>query len=155
MHAASVHPEPGSNSRMFVSNPFLRKGQILIRAWLLFTFCLSSISLRIFEFRSRTHTWISPCSMLVLSSCCSIFNDRFLPPFLWAAWLLYHTDFRLSSVFSKFFQSFFKNFFAFPPEVSLPILLHRFRFVNTFFEIFLDFCFLFGAGATGRINWCL
>ena len=31
-----------------------KKGQILIRAWLLFTFCLSSISLRIFEFRSHT-----------------------------------------------------------------------------------------------------
>ena len=54
MHAASVHPEPGSNSRMFVSKIPFRELQISIRAWLLFTFCLSSISLRIVEFRSHT-----------------------------------------------------------------------------------------------------
>ena len=146
MHAASVHPEPGSNSRIVVSKISQRRSQIFIRAWLLFTFCLSSISLRIVEFRSRTHTWISPCSMLVLSSCCSIFNDRFRYPFLWAAWPLYHTVFLLSSTFSKFFQLFRKLFWRSPSKRQLAYSTTLFRLCQGLFWNFFRFLFSFLGG---------
>ena len=107
-----------------------KKGQILIRAWLLFTFCLSSISLRIFEFRSRTHTWISPCSMLVLSSCCSIFNDRFSLRSLRRSTIISHRQ-PLVNPFFEIFSNFFDFFEECPQSLDfigfLPLFSFRFR----------------------------
>ena len=104
MHAASVHPEPGSNSR---------KNFILHASWhltssraiyLSFTFCLSSILNKLW----RDQYLHLQC--FVLLSCCSIFNDRFSPPaFLRTARLLYHTTFPLSIPFFIFFQKYFSR----------------------------------------------
>ena len=116
-------------------NPLSRNSN-LIRAWLLFTFCLSSIFSQ--NCRVPFNTYMFPCSMLVLSSCCSIFNDRFFSPARCGAWLLYHNRFRLSRVFSNFFE-IFSNLFLQPPRTprsrrDLPIILHPFSFVKRFFE---------------------
>ena len=108
MHAASVHPEPGSNSRKIVYETSFRTLDIFLRAWLLFTFCLSSILFqRIHEICSCTYFYA-----LYFSHCCSIFNDRTIfrspsLPLFATAWLLYHNVFALSIPFLKFFQNFF------------------------------------------------
>ena len=70
MHAASVHPEPGSNSRKnFISDTFrcLTSSRAI---YLSFTFCLSSILNKLW----RDQYLHLQC--FVLLSCCSIFNDR-------------------------------------------------------------------------------
>ena len=101
MHAASVHPEPGSNSRKnFISNTLGRLTSS--RAiYLSFTFCLSSILNKLW----RDQYLHLQC--FVLLSCCSIFNDRCYP-FLRTARLLYHNQNPLSIPFSKFFKNFFQ-----------------------------------------------
>ena len=84
MHAASVHPEPGSNSRLIVLKSLFRVFQSY-RAFfqLLLLFCLSSILFQnLTRYFFRTILSCSPFrkSSLCTSSisCCSIFNDRFL-----------------------------------------------------------------------------
>ena len=101
MHAASVHPEPGSNSRKnFISNT-LRRLTSSRAIYLSFTFCLSSILNKLW----RDQYLHLQC--FVLLSCCSIFNDRCYP-FLRTAWLLYHNQNPLSIPFFNFFQKFFR-----------------------------------------------
>ena len=126
MHAASVHPEPGSNSRSVcintfsrsVSFPASRTNLFLLRAFALsFLYSLLSIvSLRIFEFRI---SHILSFSMLCTSSLfyCSFVKDRCLLSA--TACILYHALPSLSRGFSKVFSTFFKplSFLV----VSLPL----------------------------------
>ena len=114
MHAASVHPEPGSNSRSVCINTrckqvlFLasRTNLFLLRAFALnFLYSLLSIvSLRIFEFRI---SHILSFSMLCTSSLfyCSFVKDRC--PLSATACILYHVLPPLSRGFSKVFSTFF------------------------------------------------
>ena len=115
MHAASVHPEPGSNSRKIcIKTAFA--DLIVFRAWLLFTFCLSSILFKNCEI-CFTHGFDLSKPCFVLISYCSIFNDRLLlwPAFLLqscAALVLYHFISTLSIPFLKKVSIFF-GFFCF------------------------------------------
>ena len=137
MHAASVHPEPGSNSRKnFISDT--RRCLTSSRAiYLSFTFCLSSILNKLW----RDQYLHLQC--FVLLSCCSIFNDRTV---LSCGQLDYYiTSLPLCQyLFSNFFKKFFRvstgtlcNIFAalslFWGE-SLSIIPLLSRFVNSFFE---------------------
>ena len=96
MHAASVHPEPGSNSRMFVFNLAYASSNHF-ECYLSFSyFCLSCIcSLRNFRV-----PFLHILLCLYFSLRCSIFNDRLLPVFA-TALLLYHFHFALSTLFLK------------------------------------------------------
>ena len=100
MHAASVHPEPGSNSRKnFISNT-LRCLTSSRAIYLSFTFCLSSILNKLW-WDQYLHL-----QCFVLLSCCSIFNDR--------AALLADSLTILSHLFSivnTFLKSFLKKFY--------------------------------------------
>ena len=99
--------------------------------------------------------------MLVLSSCCSIFNDRFFAP------LIAEPDYYITTVslcqdlfesFLKFFKFLFLFHFSTPrPRRDSPIILHSLEFVKRFFEkneIFLtklDYGVKpFAGGACGR-----
>ena len=76
MHAASVHPEPGSNSRSIVLKSLLKECSNLSSFFLAsFTFCLSSILLRISNEISFALYFFSLCTSSI--SCCSIFNYQF------------------------------------------------------------------------------
>ena len=110
MHAASVHPEPGSNSRKIC----IKTPRRVIQSFELdcsLPFCLSSILFKNCEICFTHGLDLSkPCFVLI--SYCSIFNDRplrFRPVFLHscAALVLYHFLLLLSIPFSKFFQNFF------------------------------------------------
>ena len=135
MHAASVHPEPGSNSRKnFISTAFrhLTSSRAI---YLSFTFCLSSILNKLW----RDQYLHLQC--FVLLSCCSIFNDR-RHPLLRTAWLLYHIVSPLSIPFFKFLKNFFEVFqspnsvISSPPlfRESLSIILLLLLFVKHFFK---------------------
>ena len=114
MHAASVHPEPGSNSRSVCINtrcmqvlfPASRTNLFLLRAFALsFLYSLLSIvSLRIFEFRI---SHILSFSMLCTSSLFTVHLSRIAAPS--RRQLVYCTTFfRLcQGVFQKFFRLFF------------------------------------------------
>ena len=71
MHAASVHPEPGSNSRKMVYTTPCGDAILFFELDCSFTFCLSSILCGISEICSCTYFYAS-----YFSHCCSIFNDR-------------------------------------------------------------------------------
>ena len=115
MHAASVHPEPGSNSRYHCIktaglSPY--RSNLYYRAFALsnFTFCLSSILVWIV--RDPIHTLFFS---FVLLSCCSIFKDHLLCRFC--------GSFTIISQHFPFVKSFFeknsKNFFS-SARVILP-----------------------------------
>ena len=102
MHAASVHPEPGSNSRKnsIISNP--SGSAITFSSY----FILASLTLlRIYNSLTRSaHThFFMLCTSLLLFN----FQWPLLPPFRRTAWLLYHTIFYLSIPFLNFFEKFF------------------------------------------------
>ena len=79
MHAASVHPEPGSNSRKFyIIIRSLKNSYNLFSSYsFLASFTLLSI------YNSLTRSLLRTCFFnklcFVLLSCCSIFNDHSLP----------------------------------------------------------------------------
>ena len=136
MHAASVHPEPGSNSRMFVFNLAYASSNHF-ECYLSFSyFCLSCIcSLRNFRVPF----------LHILYACTSLFVVQFsmtvsLP---FSRQLCYYIT--SLSICQYFFQSFFDFFQVFcdmflPPQIGdLHIISHRLIFVNTFFEIFQKF----------------
>ena len=139
MHAASVHPEPGSNSRKIyiISRP--RSSYNLSSYFILASFTLLSIYNSIDE--------ICTCFFcFVLISCCSIFNDRLLS-FFATALLVYHNTLALSIPFWKFFRFFLTFFFLFssPSSEHLLILPLSPHFVKHFFHLFshfLHFCIL-------------
>ena len=114
MHAASVHPEPGSNSRLFCIKITLSSVPILSSFFsqLLLLFCLSSIlfqNLTRYFFRTILSSAYFSVSSLCTSSisCCSIFNDRFrcLQNIQLCQYITNATT--LSSTFLTFFQVFF------------------------------------------------
>ena len=150
MHAASVHPEPGSNSLknciwsnysvdLWFSHPVplpeayrpssgwpgsyprlcFSPLDIFLRVNLMFSsFTLNLPFVRVQKnCRVPFNTYMFPCSMLVLSSCCSIFNDRFLTP------LVAEPDYYITtrSVCQGVFQTFLKFFqIVFPTALELP-----------------------------------
>ena len=105
MHAASVHPEPGSNSLNM-----LYQGDLSISI-------ISSLScstyfkeLIIFKFKRIF-------GVFYILSLLFNFQGASLPTFWGAAWLLYQNLFPLSIPFLKFFQSFLS--FLFKPSALL------------------------------------
>ena len=75
MHAASVHPEPGSNSRYNCIKTCLQARSNLSSLICSFYFCLSSILFQNCEIL-YFHTLCFRILALYFSLCCSIFNDR-------------------------------------------------------------------------------
>ena len=107
MHAASVHPEPGSNSRNHcIKTSCQGWSKLCLRVLLLasFTFCLSSILIqRIVEIRIRTYLYALYFSLVVQFSRI-IASLRFQRR---ATLLLYHFYSRLSIPFLKLFSKSF------------------------------------------------
>ena len=102
MHAASVHPEPGSNSRKnYISNASRRLKSS--RAISSFTFCLSSILNKLWRDQYCT------CNALYFSLVVQF--SMTVPPAQRTAWLFYHTTLALSIPFFDFF-TFFEKFFS-------------------------------------------
>ena len=139
MHAASVHPEPGSNSRNHcIKTSGLPDDPICFRVLLLASFTFVWVvfsSVRISEIRFKLFCF-------VLLSCCSIFKDHFRHRFCGSSNII-----PLSNAFVKpFLKSFFNFFqvfsFAFAVTVlladSLNIIPLLFPFVNTFFQFFIN-----------------
>ena len=143
MHAASVHPEPGSNSRNHCIKTSIRMIQsFCFRVLLLasFTFCLSSILIqRIFEIRFAHTLYALYFSLVVqFSKIIVSLRSRGARP-------CYYTT------FIRLCQAFFENFFKFfsgssrqlpcypnshPLGVSLYIILLLPHFVKNFFYFF-------------------
>ena len=135
MHAASVHPEPGSNSRKnFISNA-IRHLTSSRAIYLSFTFCLSSILNKLW----RDQYLHLQC--FVLLSCCSIFNDRLLP-FLADSLTIIPQPKSFVNTFFQIFQKIFQDTSKAlqpcsqaPLEVSSSIILFKDFFVKRFLKI--------------------
>ena len=95
MHAASVHPEPGSNSLNFVYLQQISLSLNILELILLYYYLRASFTFFQKNFRS-----------FVCLSCCSIFNEPCLSPLSATTFLLYHIPSRLSIPFFNFFQLF-------------------------------------------------
>ena len=143
MHAASVHPEPGSNSR----NHFIKTSSFeddlttlssLALSFFVY-FCLSSI---LFELSSLAHSCSFSELYFVLLSCCSIFKDHLTA--------LLRGDFAIISLPRGFVKYFFKSFLNFfhlfsysRSRVESFVILALFLFlVKGFYETFLILSFL-------------
>ena len=133
MHAASVHPEPGSNSRYHciktcVATRFNLYIELLLLA---FYFCLSSILVWIV--RDPLHILYMLCTSLLLFN----FQGSFAAACA-TAWLLYHNRLALSIPFWKvfyFFSRFFSRWLRFATLLSdsLHIIPQAERLVKYFF----------------------
>ena len=107
MHAASVNPEPGSNSlKNCISNLTKVKSNIFFRAIYSSFFLLFE-----FLFLSKCINEISALFVVLEISCCSIFNDRCAPKHPLALRRLTIIPDYYSIV--KGFFNFFHNFFYF------------------------------------------
>ena len=119
MHAASVHPEPGSNSRIIVLKSPSWVFQSL-RAFFLsfFYFCLSSILFQNFT-RSffRTIFLLSLCTSSI--SCCSIFNDQFAAFKIYSFVIISQTPYACQVLFLSFL-----NFFSCSLTLAFATLLY-------------------------------
>ena len=114
MHAASVHPEPGSNSRANCIST-VSGSNLVCRACLaliLFRVCLESVidSRFLFQRNSRFFRTNFACTFI---SCCSIVNDlrkalASLRCFSHSLAIIPHS----LALVKRFFKSFLKNFFA-------------------------------------------
>ena len=133
MHAASVHPEPGSNSRMFVFNLAYASSNHF-ECYLSFSyFCLSCIcSLRNFRV-----PFLHILLCLYFSLRCSIFNDRFATLFRDSFVIISQT----LSIVNTFFKSFltFLRFFAiyFPHRFGEACILYHIVYFLSI--VFLNF----------------
>ena len=133
MHAASVHPEPGSNSRKNSILDALGHLTSSRAIYLSFTFCLSSILNKLWRDQYFSHL-----QCFVLISCCSIFNDQFLSSRLPRQPEYYIIPFcRCQYLFLIFFKNFFDSkklrqilFFLNLKSVSLSIILLYFPIVK-------------------------
>ena len=109
MHAASVHPEPGSNSL---------KNCITIRQSL---HCFDLLDVRSFALITQSFFKFKRILGVFVHCCCSIFNEptavSLAVPRSVTACLFYHSQELLSTPFQNFFQSFFCGV---PPEDSSP-----------------------------------
>ena len=143
-HAASVHPEPGSNSRNLVSYLISELKSFNSEHWLLFTVFLSIFS----SFRiNETSVHASFLFALYFQSLVVRFSMtvRYLLKVSLSAtaWLLYHLVLSLSIPFLKVFLLFLKFFssadFLFGRWTL--ILPYPSEFVNRFLKLFwLFFC---------------
>ena len=97
MHAASVHPEPGSNSRMFVYYVCLHTKYLRIRVSLILAFSFTLFRVVFFKTFDEIRTCFSLCTSLLL------FNFQWPSALFTAAWLLYHTSSRYVKGFLQFF----------------------------------------------------
>ena len=118
-HAASVHPEPGSNSRNILYTVLADYIPVLSSfCSALLLFCKSFIfSLEsrvpctsVYNFLSTFYFVLSLALIYFYMMCCSIFKDQTslglpssVPPFSRTACTLYHLSLLLSSGFLKFF----------------------------------------------------
>ena len=109
MHAASVHPEPGSNSRSIVLKSLPKKCSNLSSFFLAsFTFCLSSILLRIsneISFALYFFRFVLLKSLVVQFSMTNFAVPQWLQPryYITSAPLLSSTFFNFSKLFSRLF----------------------------------------------------
>ena len=159
-HAASVHPEPGSNSRIkYFHGTWYR--YLPFRAWFaLFTFSLGiTIRNRIvctsLEFNELFGSSFDvPC--FVFSSFVVQFSRYRSLPLFATACLVYHTQFRLSRGFLNFFQVSFRHFRPLKVTIScsfsrtpcLPCLsgtgsLAELYYITTFFPFCQPLFYLF------------
>ena len=139
MHAASVHPEPGSNSLKNVISTALAAKTFFRAKILASSYFLSSLNV-FFEIPSH--------NVLCSKFCCSIFKDRMLVPRASSQRPSYSTT--ALSLCQPLFENFFL-FFSFPsgllfgsssvrcgfaPLSSRARLVYHFstHFVNPFFE---------------------
>ena len=118
-HAASVHPEPGSNSPVIIINR-LSPDLCFLPERFSCSITFSSFSKFLFGFLALSPSYFYQV-FRCLKFCCSIFKDRApvpsrkFPPFLGRAFLFYYLPFRLSSGFFNFFRVFGKNIAPDPP----------------------------------------
>ena len=117
MHAASVNPEPGSNS---LKNVYLNP----LRDLNPFSELFILASLLLFEFFSSVLTRTTLLSVFSFSRC-SIFNDQVLA--VTSFLIILHSEEKVNSFF-RFF-SFFYHFFIF---------IHFALFTTTFFILLLS-----------------
>ena len=150
MHAASVHPEPGSNSRTFCMSTAFAVNIFLFELFILalltffrvvFLFGFDRFCIRTCFFALYLYLLLFNCQVSMPRSFSSISFSVLL-----RACLLYHFIPCLSIGFLKlflFFSSLFKRsksdiFFVALNGNSL-IISHLSPLVNTFFELFLPF----------------
>ena len=121
MHAASVHPEPGSNSRKnFISDT--RRCLTSSRAiYLSFTFCLSSILNKLWRDQYCT------CNALYFSLVVQF--SMTMPPTLADSLTILSYYFGFVNTFFRFFLLFLKNFFVARFFVSSPLPFRRGNFI--------------------------
>ena len=125
-HAASVHPEPGSNSlKNGILNSSLDELKIFFRAIYLSFFYFSTLCFKV----------IDKNLFVLYFVCCSIFKDRFAP-LVSSAHVVYHIIHRLSTPFFIFFHLFSLSHRSLG---DLFIISHPTSFVKRFFKSFLDF----------------
>ena len=105
MHAASVHPEPGSNSRMFILYLACASYNLLSELFYLSFFYFLEYILLIDEICIFALAYA-----LYFSLRCSIFNDR-LPSLPDSLTIIPHT-FCLVNTFFEIFQKIFQQFKA-------------------------------------------
>ena len=168
-HAASVHPEPGSNSRIKYFT-VLGTAIYLFELDSLFYFFpwVSQFVIKLCVLLwNLTSSLVRLSTFLALFSRLSLFNFQGtgLLPLFATACIVYHTQFRLSRGFQNFFQVSFRHFrslqvafFCFFSALSLSLLAFRAPaplrsfiilplsspFVNPFFHLFSTFSgFLF------------
>ena len=125
-HAASVHPEPGSNSRNVCILSHLSELKSWFRA-LIALYCFFEYFYSQVRINEIPYT-IPSCDALYLISCCSIFNDRCFPlegSLSATAWLLYHAFPLLSTLFLKVFS------FCIKFQKLLPCLTAKKAFCTT------------------------
>ena len=143
MHAASVHPEPGSNSRYHCIKTTVVDSILFIELLLLAILLLFLSSILFWIVRDPIHILIFS---FVLLSCCSIFNDRLsqLAQRLW-----YYTTSKslcqyLFWKFFHFFDIFFKLLDAIAPVWAtcdiIPWYLALVKYIFGFFTLFMHFC---------------
>ena len=126
MHAASVHPEPGSNSRMFVFN-LASASSNHFECYLSFSyFCLSCIcSLRNFRV-PFLHILYACTSLFVVQFSMTVSLARFADSFV-----IISQSFPFVNTFFKSFLTFFGSFVIYTPScddfIILPLLID---FVN-------------------------
>ena len=146
MHAASVHPEPGSNS---LKNGYIQLFRAAHTYFLELAYLSFLLLFRVFqsdfdEIPSHTRISISIC---VQNPVVQFSMTKFVAPLGSATFLLYNIRFRLSSVFWKFFKKFSKRLFfgriLCRVYHSLTIIQYPKAIVNTFLKVFYDFFKIF------------
>ena len=113
MHAASVHPEPGSNSRIIVFNRSLKDRSNLYSSLFALSFSFPKIyfSWVLYSSKNFSRFVFSHLHLLCTSLCYSIVKDQSAIACA-TAWLLYHSVFGLSIGFSKLFSKIFDFFLS-------------------------------------------